>query len=93
MFSQVCVCSGGYPSPRFFPRSLVPGPFPGGKVMPGQDWGTSPLGQDRTGVKIPEIQQTRPHLFQMMKYGHLRQFIQEAPHLIGNCGVNKSVSS
>ena len=29
LFSQVSVCPlpGGYPSPRFFPRSLVPGPF------------------------------------------------------------------
>ena len=31
MFSQVSVRSqGGYPSPMFFPRSLVPGPFRGG---------------------------------------------------------------
>ena len=32
MFSQVCVhwtLGGGYPSPRFFPRSQVPGPFKG----------------------------------------------------------------
>ena len=32
VFTGVCVCphwGWGYPSPRFFPRSLVPGPFPG----------------------------------------------------------------
>ena len=37
MFSQVSARPQGvegYPSPRFFPRSLVPGPFPGGGYPP-----------------------------------------------------------
>ena len=44
MFSQVSVRphgGGGYPSPRFFPRSLVPGPFLGvhqDGVPPSQGW-------------------------------------------------------
>ena len=53
MFSQVCVCSEGrgYPSPRFFHRSLVPGPFRG-YPSPGQGWGyPSPSwGYPRIGV-------------------------------------------
>ena len=51
MFLQVCVCSGeGYLSSRFFPRSLVPGPFcMGATPVPGSfpshwpqvlSWGT-----------------------------------------------------
>ena len=37
MFSQVSVCpqGGGYPSPRFLPKSLVSGPFQGGTPQPG----------------------------------------------------------
>ena len=36
LFSQVFVCLGrGYPSPRFFPRSSVPGLFPGNTPAPG----------------------------------------------------------
>ena len=46
------VLSGGYPSPRFFPRSLVPGHFPGDTPVPGSfpglwsqvlTWGNTPV--------------------------------------------------
>ena len=57
---------GGYPSPRFFPRSLVPGPFQGHpsprffprSLVPGtfqggtprQDWGTSQVQNSRAST-------------------------------------------
>ena len=43
---------GGYPSPRFFPRSLAPGPGVGGYPSPG--WGEVPgVPPDRTGLGYP----------------------------------------
>ena len=34
VFTGVCLSTGGYPSPRFFQRSLVPGPFLRGYPSP-----------------------------------------------------------
>ena len=35
VFTGICLLTwGGYPSPRFFPMSLVPGPFQGGSPVP-----------------------------------------------------------
>ena len=40
VFTGVCLFTGGYPSPKFFTRSLVPGPFQGGT----QSWpGSTPV--------------------------------------------------
>ena len=44
----------GYPSPRFFPRSLVPGPFSGVPKSPGGylRWGVPPPPGDRTTERV-----------------------------------------
>ena len=33
VFTGVCLFTWGYPCPRFFPRSVVPGPFLGGTTV------------------------------------------------------------
>ena len=68
LFSQVCVCPGGYPSPRFFPRDTpIPGSFPGlwsqvlslgvlqSQLGAYSRTGVSPL-VERTGLGYPPCQ-------------------------------------
>ena len=63
-FTGVCLFTRGYPSPRFFPRSLVPGPFQGSTPVvaggyPSPDHGvprSQPKGYHQTGVPPPPDQ-------------------------------------
>ena len=76
------ILSGQYPLPRFFPRSLAPGPFQGGwgTLQPGQDG--LPHGQDRMGYSPQPCQDGLPKRSQN---GVPTQGQQQSEHLVG-CG-------
>ena len=57
VFTGVCLFTGWYPSSRFFPRSLIPGPGWGDTPVlakgyhTGQDWVTSPRQNSRLSTR------------------------------------------
>ena len=66
VFTGVCLSTVGYPSPRFFPWSLVPGPFwvGGTSVLFIWNWGTPPV---ETGD--PLTQKTDQHSEYLLRGG------------------------
>ena len=58
VFTGVCLSTGGYPSPRFFTRSLVPGPLFG--VPQSQLEGTPVLTGGRGATTVPASGTTVP---------------------------------